>query len=398
MGYTLGLPVLKLNNTGRQSKHCGDFQKILAEAFERAGKDLDIDHSRSHLNQTLGMSDAELLKYSEEHIKELTKKQRAAGKRGIRQDAVVMVATIIQPPKEFLMKLTKTDRIRFLNDAYHSLKEIVGSERMKSCILHNDEQSEHLHSFWEPMTDDGRLCAKEVVNLKFYNKLNKELPIKLREKGWKEIDDCFAFDKAEYDAMSPEEKKAFWEKKKNHGRTSKKYKADQDAARAEFELQMKEAENKLSKLTEEINDKENELKIVSSELQNKVSKSSELDSEIVLKENYKKALEDDFERQKDDFKTTIAEMAKIKIEFDESKIDDIEYINFFLGLINKIPYAFKEFKDLGEDLLERYKKDLEYQRKDDIGKLSLKMQMEAAKTKLPSSKNKQKTKDDDLVL
>ena len=117
---------------------------------------------------------------------------------------------------------------------------------------------------------------------------------------------------------------------------------------------MKEAENKLSKLTEEIHDKENELKIVSSELQNKVSKSSELDSEIVLKENYKKALEDDFERQKDDFKTTIAEMAKIKIEFDESKIDDIEYINFFIGLINKIPNAFEEFKDLGEDLLERY--------------------------------------------
>lgn len=174
---------------------------------------------------------------------------------------------------------------------------------------------------------------------------------------------------------------------------------------AELEISINELENeKDDKLSElmmldyEIKDTQAELNRLSSEVQNKTSKSSELDSEIVLKENYKKAVEDDFERQIDRFKTTISDMAKIKIDFDESKLDDIEYINFFLMIINNVPGAFEQFRDLAEDIYEKYKEDLEYQRKDEIEKIALNMQMEAAKTKLPASKNKQKTKDDDLVL
>ncbi|MBQ5661107.1 MAG: plasmid recombination protein, partial [Lachnospiraceae bacterium] len=151
-----------------------------------------------------------------QHLAELDAEMRKNSKnnRGLRKDAVVMIATIIQPPKEFLETLNKAQRIQFMKDCREILTELVGSERMKSSIVHYDEQSEHLHAFWEPMTDDGRLCAKEVVNLKFYNKLNREFPEKLRARGWKDIDDCFAFDQAVYDAMTEEEKKEFWEKKK----------------------------------------------------------------------------------------------------------------------------------------------------------------------------------------
>lgn len=236
MGYNIGMPVLKLNNVGRMTKHCGDFKKIIDEAFDRWGKDNDIDRSRSYLNEIQGMNHDELLKYSKAHIAELDAEMRKNSKnnRGLRKDAVVMVATIIQPPKEFLETLDQAQRIQFMKDCREILKDLVGPERWRSDIIHHDEQSEHLHMFWEPMTGDDRLCAKEVVNLKFYNKLNREFPERLRNKGWKDIDDCFAFNQAEYDAMTPEEQKAFWENKKKNGRSSKKYKADEDARKAEI--------------------------------------------------------------------------------------------------------------------------------------------------------------------
>ena len=170
---------------------------------------------------------------------------------------------------------------------------------------------------------------------------------------------------------------------------------------SETEMSRKELTNlneKCSSKKAELKNLEKSLLETSSELQDKASKSSELEAEIVMKENHIKAVEDDFERQKDDFKTTIAEMAKIKIEFDESKLDDIEYINFFLMIINNVPGAFEQFRDLAEDIYEKYKEDLEYQRKDEIEKIALNMQMEAARMKLPALMIKQKEKSDDLEL
>ena len=38
MGWTIGIPSLKLNNTGTKSKHCGNFKSVAEEALmERKG-------------------------------------------------------------------------------------------------------------------------------------------------------------------------------------------------------------------------------------------------------------------------------------------------------------------------------------------------------------------------
>lgn len=228
MGHMIGMPCLKLNNTGKKTAKCGSFGAVAAEALEeRHGRDADIDHEKTTENLYTGFRTAdELEAYSREHVAELSEKQRAAGGRGIRGDAVVMCATIIKPPAAFMNTLSREEQIRFLRDAEEKLDELIGgAQNSKSSVIHFDEQGGHLHKFWEPMTEDGRLCAKEMMNLKFFNRLNREMPQHMRSRGW-DIDDCKAYDEAAQQLKTEQEKA---EQRKQRGLTSIQYKAKAEA-------------------------------------------------------------------------------------------------------------------------------------------------------------------------
>ena len=234
MGVMIGMPCMKLNNAGKSSAKCGSFGAVAAEALEeRQGKDPDIDHERTTENLYTGFrTAAELQEYSRQHVSELSEKQRAEGKRGIRGDAVVMCATIIKPPAAFMETLSREDQIRFLKDAEEKLDELIGGrQNSKASVIHFDEQGAHLHKFWEPMTDDGRLCAKDKMNLKFFNRLNREMPQHMRSRGW-DINDCKAYDEnAEKELAAEQEKSA---QRKKAGKTSVQFKAEAERQKNEL--------------------------------------------------------------------------------------------------------------------------------------------------------------------
>lgn len=227
MGWKIGAPSLKLNNAGTVSKHCGDFGSVAREALaEREGRDPDIDQTRADLNRIEGFrTAAELQEYSAKHLDEL----RDAKGRKLRKDAVVMCATILKPPAAMMNKLSIEDQRLFLDDASAAFAEIVGAGNIKSRADHFDELGAHSHVFWEPMTEDGRLCAKEVHNLQFFSRVNRELPEKLRAKGW-DIDDCEM-----YDAAKEEYEK---EQKKKSGRPSVAYKLDAEKEKAKLQEEL----------------------------------------------------------------------------------------------------------------------------------------------------------------
>lgn len=229
MGYTIGMPSIKLNNVGQKSKHCGSFKKVAEEALaERLGLDLDINKELTDQNIYKGFRTAEdLMQYSLEHIAELDY-NRPEGTRKIRADAVVMCGTILKPPAEMMMNLSREQQQKFLEDAVEDFSKIVREDNVKSVVLHFDERVPHAHVFWEPMTEDGRLCAKEMHNLKFFGRLNREMPEMLRKQGW-DIDNCQAYDKAEEDKkreeMGEEKYREYRkEKRKNRGQDSKDFK------------------------------------------------------------------------------------------------------------------------------------------------------------------------------
>lgn len=255
MGYTIGMPSIKLNNVGQKSKHCGSFKKVAEEALaERLGLDLDINKELTDQNIYKGFKTAEdLMQYSIEHIAELDF-NRPEGTRKIRADAVVMCGTILKPPAEMMLSLSREEQEKFLEDAVEDFSKIVREDNIKSVVLHFDERVPHAHVFWEPMTSDGRLCAKEMHNLKFFGRLNREMPQMLREQGW-DIDNCQAYDKAEEDKKREEMgeeayRKYREEKRKNRGRDSTTFKSA-----AEKELQ--ETQAKLDSINAQIAEAKN---------------------------------------------------------------------------------------------------------------------------------------------
>ena len=144
-----------------------------------------------------------------------------------------MCVIIIKPPAVWIESLSREKQLQFFNDSLEKIKEIVGEENVKAVAIHFDELAPHMHVFWEPMTPDGRLCAKDMHGLRFLGNLNREMPKYLRSKGW-EIDDCKA-----YDAIEEQEKKTklgmegyqkyLQEKRAKNGRDSFKYKAQIEA-------------------------------------------------------------------------------------------------------------------------------------------------------------------------
>jgi len=253
MGWTIGLPSLKLNNAGGKSKHCGDFGSVAAEALqERQGRDPDIDPERADLNVYEGFQTAaELQEYSRQHVEQL----RDAKGRKLRKDAVVMCATIIKPAEAYMATLTDEQQLQLLKDAGDCLRSIIGQENEKARAFHCDEIAKHLHVFWEPMTADGRLCAKEVHNLQFFARLNKEMPEYLRSKGW-DIEDCQAYDAAAQELMSDQEKA---EKRRKRGRSSAVYKAEAEREAAALQQQVTALKGTVEEITQEKENLQNEL-------------------------------------------------------------------------------------------------------------------------------------------
>lgn len=235
MGWTVGIPSLKLNNAGIKSKHCGNFNSVAAEALkERKGHDPDINPELSAKNRYIGFSSAaELVAYSNAHLVQL----RDAKGRMLRKDAVVMCVTIFKPPAAFMDTLSEEEQLQFLGDGTAKIRQIVGEENVKSEAWHFDEQGGHVHVFWEPMTEDGRLCAKEKHNLQFLSQLNREIPEYLRAKGW-DIDNCNAYDAARESELSEMEKA---QRRQKNGRSSAVYKADAERQLCYINAKIQEA-------------------------------------------------------------------------------------------------------------------------------------------------------------
>lgn len=231
MGWTVGIPSLKLNNTGVKSKHCGNFHSVAAEALkERKGHDPDINPALTAKNKYIGFSSAaELEAYSNAHLEQL----RDAKGRTLRRDAVVMCVTIFKPPAALMDTLSEQGQHQLLEDGTAKIRQIIGKNNVKAEAWHFDEQGGHVHVFWEPMTEDGRLCAKERHNLQFLSRLNREIPEHLRSKGW-DIDNCNA-----YDAAMEEIDKA--QRRQRNGRSSTVYKADAEKQLCYINAKIEEA-------------------------------------------------------------------------------------------------------------------------------------------------------------
>lgn len=122
----------------------------------------DINHENTYKNYDL--INENKIDYSQKI--ENTIHANYSGKRAIRKDAIKHVDGLITSDNEFFNKLNEEETNQFFRDSLDFLEQEYGKENMLYATVHLDEKVPHMHFGFVPLTDDGRLSAKEKLGNK----------------------------------------------------------------------------------------------------------------------------------------------------------------------------------------------------------------------------------------
>lgn len=131
----------------------------LEHGYERE----NIDPERTHLNYNLCERESPL-GFVDERIGELDLK------RAPRKDAVRMVDTVVTLPQSY-----EGDVREFMVAVKETLDGIFGAENCVGAWVHMDETTPHMHYASVPVTEDGRLSAKSLLNRTFMKRFHDRL-------------------------------------------------------------------------------------------------------------------------------------------------------------------------------------------------------------------------------
>ena len=125
---------------------------------EKYASNPDIDPSRTHLNFHLIKPERKYRAESEKQIKE-------AGCR-TRSDSVRVVEALVTATPEFFKGKKRSEMKAYFEEAVDFIKQHQSPETIISAVVHLDEKNPHMHLCFVPLTEDKRLCAKEIVGNK----------------------------------------------------------------------------------------------------------------------------------------------------------------------------------------------------------------------------------------
>ncbi len=137
----------RLNGTQKHNQR--EFQK---------SKNENIDRGRSHLNYDL--VNGQPISYAQA----VREKIEGRIKRKVRDDAVLVSEFLITASPDYMNGLSETEQRRYFEAAVDHLKEKYTAENMLYATVHMDEATPHMHVGIVPITEDGRLSAKDFFN------------------------------------------------------------------------------------------------------------------------------------------------------------------------------------------------------------------------------------------
>ncbi|MGJ5975441.1 MobV family relaxase, partial [Staphylococcus aureus] len=106
--------------------------------------------------------------------------ERYTVNRAIRKDAVKHVDGIVTTDKDYFDNLTLEQTRDYFNDSLDFIKDEYGEENILYATVHMDEATPHMHFGFVPITNDGRLSAKQMLGNKkaftdFQNRYNEHM-------------------------------------------------------------------------------------------------------------------------------------------------------------------------------------------------------------------------------
>ena len=125
---------------------------------EKYASNPDVDTSRSKYN-------FHLVKPPGKYRTELERQIAAAGCR-TRKDSIRMIETLFTASPEFFKGKKRAEIRTFFEEALHFLEQHQSKETIISAVVHMDEKTPHMHLCFVPLTEDGRLSAKDIMGNK----------------------------------------------------------------------------------------------------------------------------------------------------------------------------------------------------------------------------------------
>lgn len=122
---------------------------------ERYASNPDIDTERSKYN-------FHIIKPKERYSRFIKHRIEEAGCR-TRKDSTRFVDTLVTASPEFFKGKSTQETVAYFKRATEFLADRVGRENIISAVVHMDEKTPHLHLVFVPLTEDNRLCAKEII-------------------------------------------------------------------------------------------------------------------------------------------------------------------------------------------------------------------------------------------
>jgi len=298
MSAKVGIPCMKCSinpsqtinkNSGKKSKTCGVSSAWREMNDDRLGRDETIDKEMTHLNVWMeGSSDMDLVGQVEKEIDRINEERRSFGKRGLRADAVSVIAIVEKPNMDYMKNLSYEQRVEFLNKSHEVMKDLLHewnpNWKILASVQHHDEfggLSAHNHSLVMVSTKDkegiANMCAFKEYNLKFFNHINKNYPARMRSLGF-EVEDVRTFDQ-----LSEQEKLERKLHPEEHGVDAVLYK---QRKHEELKQSIKDLEIKQADLNQELEKKVIEITEASSLSTYKtvVKENENLKSELALKD------------------------------------------------------------------------------------------------------------------
>ena len=125
---------------------------------EKYASNPDIDPARKHLNYNLLTPPPKYRPEAERQIRE-------AGCR-TRKDSVRLVETLITASPEFFQNKSQQEIQAYFERALEFMKTKQNPDTFVSAVVHMDEKTPHMHLCFVPLTEDGRLSAKDILGNK----------------------------------------------------------------------------------------------------------------------------------------------------------------------------------------------------------------------------------------
>lgn len=362
----VGIPCMKCSlnpsqqrssKTGKAAKTCGLNSAWREMNDERMGRDTTIDRSLTEKNVWMdGNTEDKVDELVQKEIDRINAERKEASLRALRKDTVSVVEIIEKPPIDYMQNLSYEEKCKFLSDSHDVMKELLQewnpNWKMLESVQHHDEfggLSAHNHSLvlLSSVDDNGvaTMNAKKEMNLKFFNFINNNYSERMREKGYKEVEDCKTYDRLndeekEYRRLHPEE----------HGVDAYEYK----------QKKLEEQTQKIEKLDAEIVNKTDSKNTLDAEIRSKQEIKEKIDNALQqasdAKLKYESKLEELTGASVKTYNEITMENQKLQTEisFRDSMIESLtKERDHFRDMAEKWKQTAVEFKSKFEDISQK---------------------------------------------